>query len=190
MAKLKNSFQHISDDSKQIAYDYLKLFSMNQIKRLAILLGVLLSVFVLSILLLIVIVFCSFTLAEYLNELMQSRFWGYLIIAGLYLLIIISLIWKMIRSSQPMFTNLLIKFLISIFDIELSEKSNIDGLKHEIKQIESNIDKNKTSVTANVKMLKYEIIESLIKDLLGLFNSKKNETDKGDQGNPKSKENQ
>ncbi len=67
MASLKNNIDHISEDTESLVKDYLKLFSMRQAKKLALLLGILVSVFILSLLLLIVIVFCSFALAGLLK---------------------------------------------------------------------------------------------------------------------------
>ena len=103
MATLKSNIKTISDDTETITRDYLKLFSIKQSEKFALLLGVLTSVFVLATILLIVIVFSSLALAETLNNLMTSDLWGFVIVGGVYLLVAVLIIVKTFRTHTPMF---------------------------------------------------------------------------------------
>jgi len=49
----------------------------------------LITFIILSFILFMVLLFLSFTLSTFLNELLQSRFWGYAIVTGFYILIFV-----------------------------------------------------------------------------------------------------
>ena len=84
MATLKNNIDSISDNTENIARDYWKLFSIKQSEKLALLLGGLVSVFIVITLILILVVFGSFALAGALNKMLVSEFWGFVIVGGVY----------------------------------------------------------------------------------------------------------
>ncbi len=173
MASLKNNIKNISDDTESLAKDYLKLFSVRQSERLAIFLGILMSIFVIATLVLILLIFSSFVLAGTLNKLLASEFWGFVIVAGLYLLAIILLIVKIFRTSTPLFSNLFVKLIVLVMDIDTDHANNIKGLKKEQAHIKAKIETDKTKIEADFQVLQYNIMGSIFKEILGLFTSKK-----------------
>lgn len=64
MATLKKNLNNITDDTKVLVEDYLRLFSGKFSEKLALFLGILASVFVLFTLILILVIFSSFALAD------------------------------------------------------------------------------------------------------------------------------
>ena len=173
MASLKNNIHTISDDTETLAKDYLKLFSVRQAEKLAIFLGILASIFVLATILLVVIVFGSFVLAGALNKLLGSDFWGFMIVGSLYLLWIVFLIVKIFRTNTPLFANLFVKLIISVFNIDSDQSNSINGLKKEGEYIKHKIETDKTKIEADFQILRYTIMGSIFKEILGLFTSKK-----------------
>ena len=175
MASLKNNIQKIGTDTEDLAKDYLKLFSVRQSERLAVFLGILMSIFVIATLVLILVIFSSFVLAGTLNKLMDSEFWGFVIVAGLYLLAIILLIVKIFRTSTPLFSNLFVRLIVLVMNIDSDHASNIKGLKKEQEHIKQKIETDKTRIEADFQILQYNIMGSIFKEILGLFTSRKKE---------------
>ncbi len=175
MASLKNNIKNISEDTETLAKDYLKLFSVRQSEKLAIFLGIIMSIFVIATLVLILLIFSSFVLAGTLNKLLHSEFWGFVIIAGLYLLGIILLIVKIFKSSTPLFTNLFVRLIILVMDIDADHATNIKGLKKEQEQIKEKIETDKTKIEADFQIIRYNIMGSIFNEILGLFTSRKKE---------------
>lgn len=173
MASLKNNIDLISEDTESLVKDYLKLFSIRQAKKLALLLGILFSVFILSLLLLIVIVFCSFALASFLNDLLGHDYWGLLIVASSYILLIVFFILKMLRTQTPLFANQFVKLVAFVFNMEISNDKSIKGLKLESESVKQKIETDKVKIKSNFQMLRYGIMESLLMEFFGLFTSKK-----------------
>ena len=129
MENLKNNIEDITADGQNLVNNYLRLFGIKQSERLATFLGVIASVFIISTLLLIIIVFGSFVLADFLNSLFESKYLGFLIIAFLYLLVIGILIMKMQKTGRPLFTNLFIKFVLPLLNIRnmLTSPGDVSG---------------------------------------------------------------
>lgn len=173
MPSLKNNIKNISDDTEILAKDYLKLFSVRQSEKLAIFLGILMSIFVIATLVLILVIFSSFVLAGTLNKLLNSEFWGFVIIAGLYLLGIILLIIKIFRTGTPLFTNLFVKLIVLVLEIDSSHASNVKGLKKEQEHIKEKIETDKSKIEADFQVLQYSIMGSIFKEIIGLFTAKK-----------------
>lgn len=173
MASLKNNLNELSEDTESLVRDYLKLFSIRQSKKLALMLGILSSAFIISLLLLIVILFCSFALAAYLNELLGADYWGFWIVAGFYVLLITILIVFMVRTKKPMLTNLFIKFILFVFNLDINQPANLKGLNNETENIRLKIESEKGKIKTNIQLLRYVIMESLFRELFGLFTSKK-----------------
>ncbi|MDX2429558.1 MAG: hypothetical protein QNK35_01410 [Bacteroides sp.] len=173
MPSLKNNIKNISDDTEILAKDYLKLFSVRQSEKLAIFLGILMSIFVIATLVLILVIFSSFVLAGTLNKLLHSEFWGFVIIAFFYLLAIILLIVKIFRTSTPLFTNLFVKLIVLVMDIDSGHANNVKGLKKEQENIKEKIETDKSKIEADFQVLQYSIMGSIFKEILGLFTSKK-----------------
>lgn len=173
MATLKSNINKISNDTEDLAKNYLKLFSVKQSEKLALFLGILTSVFVLATLLLILVVFTSFALAGTLNKLLVSDFWGFVIVGGLYLLVIILLIVKIFRTHTPLFSNLFVKLIVVVMNIDSDQAKSVEGLKREGDHIKEKIETDKTKIEADFQLLKYSIIGSVIKEIMGLFTFRK-----------------
>jgi energy-coupling factor transporter transmembrane protein EcfT len=173
MPTLKSNIKKISGDSETLAKDYLKLFSVRQSEKLAIFLGIIMSIFVIATLVLILVIFCSFILSGALNKLLASEFWGFIIIGSLYLLAIIWLIVKIFRTSTPLFTNLFVRLIVLVMDIDTDHANNIKGLKKEQEHIKEKIETDKTKIEADFQILQYNIMGSIFNEILGFFTSKK-----------------
>ena len=171
METLKNNIKNLSKESEDLIRDYINLFTIKQSEKLALLLGILSSVFMLCVLILLVILFTSIALATYLNELLLSGYLGYLIVSGVFILIILIFIFKIIRTQTPLLTNHFIKFIISIFNINISHSKNLKGLKHEIERVEHEIEKNEIRIKADVQIIRYVFLETLVKEFFDLLKS-------------------
>lgn len=175
MASLKNNIKNISGDSETLAKDYLKLFTVRQSEKLAIFLGIIMSIFVIATLVLILVIFSSFVLAGTLNKVLHSEFWGFVIIASLYLLAIILLIVKIFRTSTPLFTNLFVKLIVLVMEIDSGYPKNITGLKKEKEHIKEKIETDKSKIEADFHILRYNIMGSVFSEIMAFFISKKKE---------------
>jgi hypothetical protein len=172
MRNLKNNIEDLTKDGENLVNNYLRLFGIRQSLRLADLFGLISSVFILSTLLLIVIIFGSFVLADFLNSLFDSRYLGFLIIAILYVLAIGILIIKMQKTGKPLFTNLYIKFILPLLNIETNQDPNVEGLKIEQEIVKERIENEKKVLNAHTQLFKYVLFEDLLKEIAGLFTSK------------------
>ena len=173
MATIKSSIKKISGDTEALAKDYLKLFSVKQSEKLALFLGILTSIFFLATILLILVVFCSFALAGSLNKWLNSEFYGFLIVGGFYLLLVVLLIIKIFKTRTPLFANLFVKLIVTVLNIDTEQSRNIKGLKKEGEQIQQKIDAVKTLIEADFQLLRYTIMSSIFKEILGLFTFRK-----------------
>ena len=81
MEKLKQNLNDLSNESQDLAKDYLKYVSLTASKKMALLIGVVVTTFILSLLFLLVITLVSFALAGMLNALLNSQFAGFAIIS-------------------------------------------------------------------------------------------------------------
>jgi len=190
MVTIKNNLNNISEDTQSLVKDYLKLISVKLSENLALVLGVLATVFILSILLLLVVVFCSFALATLLNDILASEFWGYWIVTAFYLLLIVFLIIKMIKTKTPLLANLFVKFIVFIFNIDIGPSKNIQGLKHAGESIKQKIETDKIKIKSNIQLLPYTIMESFFKEIFALFKSKKKGADETESEQEKPEEDQ
>lgn len=173
MSKLKNNLNNLGGDTENILRDYLQLLKINQTEKLARFFGILASVFFLATLLLIVVFIGSVALSGYLNEVLNSRFWGYWIIAGIYILFIAILVIRMLRSKNPLFSNLFVKLIGFVLDVKINQKANLLGLALEKKSINEKINADKEKIKTDFQLLRYTFLESLFKEFLGLFARKK-----------------
>ena len=174
MENLKNNIQDITKSGEDIVTNYVKLFGIRQSQKLATFLGVLSSVFIISTLLLIVIVFGSFVLADVFNNVFESKYMGYLIIVILYLLAVGLLLVKMSKTGRPLFTNLFIKFVVPLLGVEIDQKATVDGLKIEKDILKSKIESDKSLINVHTHMLKYAFFDDFLVTILGLFTPKPN----------------
>lgn len=173
MATLKNNINNISDNTETLVKDYVKLFSIKLSEKLALLLGILAAVFILSLLLLIVIAFCSFALAVYLNELLAHDYWGFWIVSAFYVLVITLIIVKIVKTKTPPLSNLFTKFIVSVLGLDMNHAKSIKGLKLESENVKQKIETDKIKIKTDFQLLRYAIMESFLKEIFGLFTSKK-----------------
>ena len=176
MSALKNNIETISDDTEAFVKDYMKLLMIKLTEKTAMFLGVVSSVFIISLLLMVVIVFCSIALSGYLNKVLESDFWGYSIVGGVYLLAIVLLIRRIVKSQTPLLTNLIVRFLVFALEIDVSQSNNLKDLKKEHALINEKLDSGKDKIKADVQLLKYSFMEGLLKGFTGLFLGKKKKT--------------
>ncbi len=176
MSKLKNNIDSLTTDTENIAKDYLNLLIVRITERLSLFIGILFSVFIISTLLLIVVLIGSIALAGFLNKILDSYFWGHLIVAGAYLLVIALLVIRMIRSETPLLSNLFVKLMIFILDIEDPQTGSVKGLKVEKKRIKEKLDLNKEKMKTDFQLLRYSLLDGLMKELFGLISRKKKTT--------------
>lgn len=175
MAKLKNQINDISKDTESLVKEYVKLFSIKQSEKLALFLGIIASVFLLATLLLIVVVFSSFAFAAYLNKIMAGEYWGYVIVGGTYILIIILLIVKIFRTKIPLLGNFFARLIVTVLDLETDDAKDLQGLKNASEKSRQKIDVNQIKIKGNIQLLRYTIFEALFKEFIDLFKPKKKE---------------
>jgi hypothetical protein len=173
MENLKNNIKDISTDGQNLALNYLSLFGIRQSKRLATFLGVLASVCIISTLLMIVVVFGSFVLADFLNTLFESKYMGFLIISLLYLLTIAILLLKIKLSGKPLLTNMFVKFVLPLLNIKISQEPTIKGLNAERDILKEKIENDKNFISVHTQLLKYAVFEDFLSVFSSLFSSKK-----------------
>ena len=101
--------------------DEVRLYTLKGVEKSSLFLGLIATIFIISVFCLLVMVFGSIALAHFLNGMLGSGFLGYLIVAGAYMVIMaLMLIW-MVRRRTPLMTNIFIRSLISIFNIPKDE---------------------------------------------------------------------
>lgn len=172
MGNLNKKIKDVSDDAENLIVDYLKLFSLKQTEKLALLLGILSSVFILATLLLIVVVFCSIAFAGYLNHILNDAYLGFWIVGGFYVLLILLLILKMMVSKTPLLSNIFVKFIAGFLSLDLKNERNIKGLKWETQLINEKITSEKVKITYDFKAFRFSFIELIISGIMNLFSSK------------------
>jgi len=175
MATLKKQVSDISKDTESLVKEYVKLFSIKQSEKLALFLGIIASVFLLATLLLIVVVFSSFAFAGYLNNIMPGEYWGYVIVGGTYILVIILLIVKIFRTKTPLLGNFFARLIVTVLDLETDDARDLQGLKDAGEKTRQKIDVNHIKIKGNIQLLRYTIFEALFKEFIGLFKPKKKE---------------
>jgi hypothetical protein len=173
MASLKSGIDKLSGDSKTLVEDYLKLFSIKQSEKLALLLGILFSFFILSLLLLIVILFSSFALAAWLNSILSGAYTGFLIMGGLYVLLTILLLLRIIISKTPFMANFFSRLIAGILGVKHDGTNDLKGLRHSSEMIQQKIDSGQDLIKADLQLLRYSIFENILKEILGLFSGRK-----------------
>jgi ABC-type sugar transport system permease subunit len=187
MESLKNNIDNLSDETQELINDYLKLFSIRQSEKLTLFLGVLSTAFILTLLLMVVVILISFALAGFLNHLLGSQYWGTAIVIGLFLLFVGFLIWRIIKTKTPLLSNLFTKIILSVFDLDINQGKNVQGLRSEIDTLKTKIETDKTNIKTNVQLLRYAMMEGLFRELFGLLKPKKKKQGRKDTDQPKDK---
>ena len=101
--------------------DELRFYTLKGVEKSSLLLGLIATIFIISIFCLLVFVFGSVALANYINFKLESGYLGYLIISGGYLIILILILIWMLKRKTPLLTGIFVKSLISIFNIPEDE---------------------------------------------------------------------
>ena len=174
MENLKNNLEDISSESKDLAKEYLKYFSLSVSKKLALLAGILFSALVLSLLLLLVLILISFTISGFLNRILASEYAGFFIVTGVYLASILAIVYKISKTKTPLFSNLFVEIFAYIFEIKSDVPVTLEGIDSEKKLVLGKIETDKKLIATNFKLLKYILIEAVIKELFDFFGSKVN----------------
>jgi len=180
MASLKSGIDKFSGDSKTLVEDYIKLFSIKQSEKLALLLGILFSFFMLSLLLLIVILFLSFALAAWLNSILAGEYTGFLIMGGLYVLFTILLVLRIVFSKTPFMANFFSRLIAGILGVKHDGSNDLKGLRHSSDMLKQKIDSGQELIKTDLQLLRYSIFENILKEILGLFKGRKKESRSSD----------
>jgi hypothetical protein len=175
MASLKSGIDKLSGDSKSLVENYLKLFSIKQSEKLALLLGILFSFFMLSLLLLIVILFSSFALASWLNSILSGAYTGFLIMGGLYVLLTILLLLRIILSKTPFMANFFSRLIAGILGVKHDGTNDLKGLRHSSEMLQQKIDSGQDLIKVDLQLLRYSIFENFLKEILLWFGGRKQE---------------
>ena len=186
MASLKKNLNNISDDTKILAEDYLKLFSRKFSEKLALMLGIIASVFLLFTLILTLGIFFSFALSGLLNKVLPGQYLGFWIVSACYVLIIGIYIVRIFKTKTPLFSNLFVKLLVQVMNIDLEQSKNIKGLKKDQEQVRHRIEADKTKIEADWQILKHAFLGNILKELLSVFVPKKKESGSSSQDKKKS----
>ena len=176
MASLKSGIDKLSGDSKTLVEDYLKLFSIKQSEKLALLLGILFSFFMLSLLLLIVILFSSFALAAWLNSILSGAYTGFLIMGGVYVLLTILLLLRIILSKTPFMANFFSRLIAGILGVKHEGTNDLKGLRHSSEMLQQKIDSGQDLIKVDLQLLRYSIFENFLKEILLWFTGRKQES--------------
>ncbi len=176
MASLKSGIDKLSGDSRTLVEDYLKLFSIKQSEKLALLLGILFSFIILSVLLLIVILFSSFALAAWLNSILSGDYTGFLLVGGLYVLLTLLLLIRIIRSKTPLMANFFSRLVTSILGVKHDGSNDLKGLRHTSDKLQQKIDSGQDLIKVDLQLLRYSIFENLLKEILLWFSGRKKES--------------
>lgn len=180
MEKLKQNLNDLSNESQDLAKDYLKYVSLTASKKMALLIGVVVTTFILSLLFLLVITLVSFALAGMLNALLNSQFAGFAIIITLYFVAVGLIVRHIYKTRAPLFSNMFVKILAYIFEIESERPITLEDIDAEKKLTLEKIESDKSLIKANFKLLKYSILETIIGEVLGFFASRKKESNAPD----------
>ncbi len=108
-------------------------------------------------------------------NLLAHDYWGLLIVAGFYILMITFIIIRMIKTKTPLFANLFVKLVVFVFNMEMTQDQSIKGLMFESETVKQKIETDKVKIKADFQTLRYGIMESLLLEFFGLFKSKKKE---------------
>lgn len=117
MERLNDIFNSLNELYK----DKARLYSLKGIEKTSLFLGVIATIFFISVFLLLILIFGSIALACFLNDLWGSSWLGYLTVCGGYLVCMIILLIWMSKRNQPLLTGVFIRALISIFNISNDE---------------------------------------------------------------------
>jgi hypothetical protein len=179
MGAVKEKINDISRDTELLINNYRKLFSVALSEKLALILGMIATIFLLSLLILVALLFSSFSLAVFLNDTLPGDYWGFWIVTGLYLLIILGMIIKLFTTKTPLFTNIFIRMILFILSFDEDQVKNLRELENKRENLKDHIETDKDKIKADFELLRYALIGSLIKEFFDLF-SRRNKKEKSE----------
>ena len=188
MEKLKENLNDLSNETQDLAKDYLKYISLTASKKMALLIGIVVTTFILSLLFLLVITLVSFALAGMLNALLDSQFAGFAIVIGIYFLITALIARHIYKTRAPLFSNMFVKILAYIFEIDSERPITLEDIDAEKKLVKQKIATDKTLLMTNIKLLKYTVLETIISEFLGFFASRSKNKEESEEENKSSEE--
>ena len=97
--------------------DEVRFYTLKGVEKASLLLGLLGTIVIISVFCLLVLIFGSIALANFLNAKLASGFIGYLLVTGAYLIVMVLMFIWMVKRKTPLLTNIFVKSLISIFNI-------------------------------------------------------------------------
>jgi uncharacterized membrane protein (DUF485 family) len=146
------------------------------------------TTFLLSLIFLLVITLVSFALAGMLNTILDSQFAGFGIVIGIYFLAIGLIIRHIYKTRAPLFSNMFVKILAFIFEIDSDRPITLEDIDAEKKLVKQKIATDKTLLMTNIKLLKYTVLETIISEFLGFFASRSKNKEESEEENKSSEE--
>ena len=134
------------------------------------------SFIILSVLLLIVILFSSFALAAWLNSILSGAYTGFLLMGGLYVLLTILLLLRIILSKTPFMANFFSRLIAGILGVKHDGSNDLKGLRHSSDKLQQKINSGQELIKTDLQLLRYSIFENILKEILGLFKGRKKES--------------
>lgn len=176
MGSLRNNVDNISDGAKSYVNDYAKMLTLMLSEKSARFIGFFATFFIFAIIILVVIIFCSMALANFLNTIFLHDYWGYLIVSGGYLFLIIFLLTMMRKTTNHLITNSFLKIILMVMDVEIEQEPTLAGIKAEKEVLKHKMSAEKDKVGHSLQLLKYTFLESLFEEIVGLFRKKKEDS--------------
>ena len=115
------SLNDIKDSLKSIFKDEVQLYTLKGVEKASLFLGIIATFFIVTIVVLLGIIFGSIALAKYLNLRFDHDFMGYLLVAGVDVLLAVLLLIMVGRRKVPLLTSLFVRAFVSIFKINEDE---------------------------------------------------------------------
>ena len=115
------SLNDIKDSLRSIFKDEVQLYTLKGVEKISLFLGIIATFIIVTIVFLLGIIFGSFALAKYLNLKLDHEFTGYLIVSGADILFAVVLLILVARRKIPLYTNLFVRTIVSIFKINEDE---------------------------------------------------------------------
>ena len=116
-----DSLKDIWNSLTTLYKDKLRFYTLKGVEKSSLFMGFIATIFIMSVFCLLILIFGSFALANFLNSKLDSIFLGYLIISGAYLFIMILLLVVAVKRKAPLLTNTFVRSLISLFNIPEDE---------------------------------------------------------------------
>lgn len=116
-----DSLKDIWNSLSALYHDKVRLYTLKGVEKSSLFLGVIATILIISVFCILVLIFVSVAFANFLNSKLESSFLGYLIVSGAYLVLLLFMLTWMIKRKTPLFTNVFVRSLISLFNIPEDE---------------------------------------------------------------------